>query len=124
MPGDPDHTIYVWLDALSNYLTVSGYPWADLKSQQESPWPAEYHIIGKDIVKFHGLYWPAFLIGADLPLPKKIIAHSHWTTHGEKMSKSKGNVVNPFGIIQDLGIDAVRYYLLKEGRLVDDSGKK
>ncbi|KAJ3310179.1 Methionine--tRNA ligase, mitochondrial, partial [Gonapodya sp. JEL0774] len=88
VPDDPEHTVYVWLDALANYLTVTGYPAEDSRN---SFWPADIHVVGKDIVKFHCIYWPAFLIAAGLPLPKQIVAHGHWTVERTKMSKSKGN---------------------------------
>ncbi|EPZ31324.1 Methionyl/Leucyl tRNA synthetase domain-containing protein [Rozella allomycis CSF55] len=115
VPGDPDQTIYVWLDALINYLTVSGYP-----NEERLHWPPT-HVIGKDISKFHCIYWPAFLLSAGLSLPKKIIIHSHWTMNGRKMSKSDGNVINPFNVIDAFGVDALRYFLLKEGYLRRDS---
>ncbi|KAI1285903.1 Methionine--tRNA ligase, mitochondrial [Halotydeus destructor] len=109
VPGDETQTIYVWLDALVNYLTVTGYP------NPSHDWPFDCHVVGKDIIKFHAIYWPAFLMAADLPLPKKIICHSHWTVDDLKMSKSRGNVVNPFDMRTQYGDEALRYYLLREG---------
>jgi len=98
---------------------VAGYPWKDTKNDL---WPADFHIVGKDIVKFHAIYWPAFLLAAGLPPPKTVIAHGHWTYGGEKMSKSKGNVVDPFEAITKYGADPLRYYLLRYGSFVDDGG--
>jgi methionyl-tRNA synthetase len=119
VPGDEAHTIYVWFDALLNYLTVAGYPW-DSKSPTNSFFPPDYHIIGKDILKFHAVYWPAFLLAGDIALPKTIVTHAHWTVNATKMSKSLGNVVDPFQILDDYGVDPVRYFLLREGPLNDD----
>uniref|UniRef100_A0A673CBX0 Methionine--tRNA ligase, mitochondrial n=1 Tax=Sphaeramia orbicularis TaxID=375764 RepID=A0A673CBX0_9TELE len=110
VPGDPEQTIYVWLDALVNYLTVAGYP--DEHSQW---WNVAHHIIGKDILKFHAIYWPAFLLGAGLPLPQTIHVHSHWTVGGKKMSKSLGNVVDPLERSQMFTTDGMRYFLLRQG---------
>ncbi|KAN0066055.1 methionyl-tRNA synthetase [Thecaphora frezii] len=118
VPDDPDHSIYVWVDALTNYLTVTGYPWADVAAPSESgprAWPADVHVVGKDIIRFHAIYWPAFLLGAGLPLPKTILAHSHWTMNKSKMSKSKGNVANPFDAIKLFGLDAIRFFLMRVG---------
>nr|CCA24532.1 unnamed protein product [Albugo laibachii Nc14] len=121
VPDDSQHCIYVWLDALTNYLTCAGYPDAE---KLDRVWPPDYHIVGKDILKFHAIYWPAFLMAAGLPLPKRIVAHAHWTVKDIKMSKSLGNVVNPFEIIKKYGTDAVRYYLLREGVLGSDGDFK
>ncbi|CCI47138.1 unnamed protein product [Albugo candida] len=118
---DPQHCIYVWLDALTNYLTCAGYP--NLEDLNRV-WPPDYHIVGKDILKFHAIYWPAFLMAAGLPLPKRIVAHAHWTVQDVKMSKSLGNIVNPFEVIEKYGTDAVRYYLLREGVLGSDGDFK
>ncbi|DAZ97959.1 TPA: hypothetical protein N0F65_006384 [Lagenidium giganteum] len=115
VPGDGRHCVYVWLDALTNYLTVAGYP-----QDPSSAWPADYHIVGKDIIKFHAIYWPAFLMAAGLKLPKKIVAHAHWTVGNVKMSKSLGNVIDPRQTIEKYGADSVRYFLLREGVLNDD----
>ena len=119
VPDDHLHTIYVWFDALINYLTVSGYPW-DQNNQRKSIFPPDYHIIGKDILRFHAIYWPAFLLATRLPLPKTIVAHAHWTVNSTKMSKSLGNVIDPFLILQEYGVDPVRYFLLRDGPLNDD----
>jgi methionyl-tRNA synthetase len=117
VPNDPKHVIYVWLDALTNYLTVTGFP---NDPKWKSIWPADYHVIGKDILKFHCIYWPAFLMAANMPLPTKIVAHAHWTINREKMSKSKGNVIAPDTIIEKYGLETVRYFLLREGGLLND----
>lgn len=111
VPNDEDHTIYVWLDALTNYLTVAGWPHAST----EAAWPADLHVIGKDIIRFHIIYWPAFLMAADLPLPKTVLAHAHWTMDHFKMSKSRGNVVDPVLSMKLFGADAMRYYLMRIG---------
>lgn len=116
VPQDPQQTIYVWLDALTNYLTVSGYP----KTQQQHL-PELFHLIGKDILKFHAIYWPAFLLAAGLELPKTIRVHGHWLVNNMKMSKSIGNVVDPVKLLQTYGCDGVRYFLLRDGELDDDS---
>jgi methionyl-tRNA synthetase len=115
VPDDDRHCVYVWLDALTNYLTCAGYP-----GETAQYWPADYHIVGKDIIKFHAIYWPAFLMAAGLPLPKKIVAHAHWTVDNVKMSKSLGNVVDPHAAIETYGADFIRYFLLREGVLNDD----
>jgi methionyl-tRNA synthetase len=114
VPNDPDHVVYVWLDALTNYLTVSGYP---LKTQG---WPATLHVVGKDILKFHAIYWPAFLMAAGLPLPKQILSHGHWLIQNQKMSKSSGNGVDPFLLIDHYGIDPIRYFLIRDGGITID----
>jgi methionyl-tRNA synthetase len=94
VPGDPDHVMYVWLDALTNYITAVGYP--DVDSEDfRTYWPADLHLVGKDIVRFHAVYWPAFLMAADLPLPRRVFAHGWWTVEGQKMSKSLRNAVDP-----------------------------
>ncbi|KAG7224792.1 hypothetical protein INR49_013505 [Caranx melampygus] len=110
VPGDPEQTIYVWLDALVNYLTVAGYP-----DNHDRWWNVAHHVIGKDILKFHAIYWPAFLLGAGLPLPQTIHVHSHWTAGGKKMSKSLGNVVDPLQRSQMFTTDGMRYFLLRQG---------
>ncbi|KAJ1302733.1 hypothetical protein OPQ81_003046 [Rhizoctonia solani] len=131
VPGDQEHTIYVWLDALVNYLTVAGYP------DNTVAWPADISVIGKDIIRFHAIYWPAFLLALDLPPPKTLLTHGHWTKDRQKMSKSRGNVADPFlamGYNQDgtskqrvvvdpeknrgeldIGVDGVRWYMLRAG---------
>ncbi|RUS20369.1 tRNA synthetases class I (M)-domain-containing protein [Endogone sp. FLAS-F59071] len=122
VPGDSDHTIYVWLDALINYMTVTGYPWTEgaQRPAEYGAWPADVHLVGKDIIRFHAIYWPAFLMAADLPLPRQIIAHSHWTMGKQKMSKSRGNVADPFEAMQKYGVDPIRYYLIRDGGITDD----
>ncbi|PWN49843.1 hypothetical protein IE53DRAFT_387914 [Violaceomyces palustris] len=116
VPDDPGHSIYVWVDALTNYLTVSGYPWKeDFGSESNRCWPADVHVVGKDIIRFHAIYWPAFLMACHLPLPKTILAHSHWTMNKSKMSKSKGNVANPFKALELYGVDPVRFFLMRVG---------
>ncbi|MBI5183915.1 MAG: methionine--tRNA ligase [Nitrospinae bacterium] len=112
LPIDPDHVIYVWFDALINYLTGIGY--GDEEEGFKRFWPADIHIIGKDILRFHAVYWPAFLMSADLPLPKRIFSHGWWTVEGKKMSKSFQNVVEPNMLIDEYGADALRYFLLRE----------
>ncbi|KAG1156522.1 hypothetical protein G6F37_007529 [Rhizopus arrhizus] len=120
VPNDPEHSIYVWLDALTNYLTATGYPWTS-DSKLRSTFPPDVQVVGKDIIKFHAIYWPAFLMAAGLPLPKQLLVHAHWTMQKQKMSKSKGNVADPFQVLKRYGIDPVRYYLVRNGGIVDDS---
>lgn len=127
VPGDDEQTIYVWLDALINYLTVTGYPWNNTigvgdEEKTVNAWPADIHVIGKDILRFHAIFWPSFLLAVDLPLPKKILAHSHWTMEKHKMSKSRGNVIDPFALLDNYGVDAIRYYLMRDGGISDDGG--
>ena len=112
VPGDPRHVMYVWFDALTNYLTASGYP--DDVQRNQRYWPADAHLIGKDILRFHAVYWPAFLMAAGLPLPRQVFAHGWWTVDGQKMSKSKGNVVDPWAMAEKYGVDQFRYFLLRE----------
>ena len=109
--NEDKHDMYVWLDALLNYVTALGYGTDD---KNMDIWPASTQIVGKDILRFHAIFWPAFLMSLDLPLPKHIAAHGWWTRDGEKMSKSKGNVVNPKEIADAYGLDAFRYFLLRE----------
>ena len=109
--NDPKHVMYVWLDALMNYVTAIGYGKDDANMDF---WPARIHLIGKDILRFHAIYWPAFLMSLGLPLPKHIAAHGWWTRDGEKMSKSKGNVVNPKEVADAYGLDNFRYFMLRE----------
>jgi methionyl-tRNA synthetase len=111
--NDPKHVVYVWLDALFNYLTALGYGSED-ESLVEKYWPAKLHIVGKDILKFHAVYWPAFLMSIGYELPKKIAAHGWWTRDGEKMSKSKGNVINPKEVADAYGVENFRYFMLRE----------
>jgi methionyl-tRNA synthetase len=111
VPGDEKHVMYVWVDALTNYITAAGYP--DIDAEKWRFWPAT-HIIGKDIVRFHAVYWPAFLMSAGIELPERIFAHGFLFNRGEKMSKSVGNVVDPFALIEHYGLDPVRYFFLRE----------
>ncbi len=113
VPGDPDHVMYVWVDALTNYLTGVGFPDTESALYQRF-WPADLHMIGKDIIRFHAVYWPAFLMSAGIPLPRRVFAHGFLYNRGEKMSKSVGNVVDPVALVQTFGVDAVRYFLLRE----------
>lgn len=113
VPKDPKHVIYVWIDALANYITALGYDTSD-DALFKKFWPADFHLVGKDIVRFHTVYWPTMLMALDLPLPKHIFAHGWWTVEGQKMSKSLGNVVNPFFLIENFGLDPVRYFMLRE----------
>ncbi len=112
VPGNSRHVIYVWFDALTNYITALGYP--EQTDDFTTFWPADAHLIGKDILRFHAVYWPTFLMAAGLPLPKKVFAHGWWTVEGQKMSKSLRNVVEPNMLIDRYGVDAVRYFLLRE----------
>lgn len=113
VPGNSKHVMYVWVDALTNYLTGAGYP--DVSSAAfQARWPAAVHIIGKDIIRFHTVYWPAFLMSAGLPLPKRVHAHGFLFNKGEKMSKSVGNVVDPYDLVDAFGLDTLRYFLLRE----------
>ncbi len=112
VPENPKHVIYVWFDALTNYVTAAGFP--DDKEKFDNIWPADIHLVGKDILRFHAVYWPAFLMAAGLPLPKTVFAHGWWTVEGEKMSKSLGNVVDPYQVAQEFGVDVFRYFLLRE----------
>ena len=112
VPGDKDHVMYVWMDALTNYLSVLDYP--DREGRFSEFWPCNLHVIGKDITRFHTVYWPAFLMAADLPLPKQVFAHGFLTVKGEKMSKSLGNVLDPMVLTDHYGVDALRYFFLRE----------
>ena len=112
VPGNERHVIYVWFDALANYITALGYP--DETGNFGTYWPVDVHLIGKDILRFHAVYWPTFLMAAGLPLPKKVFAHGWWTVEGQKMSKSLQNVVEPNMLIDRYGVDAIRYFLLRE----------
>jgi methionyl-tRNA synthetase len=119
VPNDDSQTIYVWLDALVNYITKAGYPGAAFYNK--GIWPADVHVIGKDIVRFHCIYWPAFLLAADLSPPKQVLTHAHWTLGKQKMSKSTGNVVNPFFALDKYGVDVMRFYLAHDGGINNDS---
>ncbi len=111
VPDDARHVMYVWLDALTNYISAIGYP--DGEAYKKF-WPADVHIIGKDIVRFHAIYWPAFLISAGVPLPKRVFGHGFLQSQGEKMSKSLGNVVSPLDLVDRYGLDQVRYFFMRE----------
>ncbi|KAJ2904039.1 methionyl-tRNA synthetase [Zalerion maritima] len=122
VPGDRNSTVYIWVDALVNYLTKAGYPhWDEEGDMQEGGWPADVHVIGKDIVRFHCVYWPALLMAAGLPLPGQILVHGHWKMGGKKMSKSLGNVVNPFIALQRWDADALRHFMISQGCIKHDS---
>ncbi len=112
VPGDEKHVMYVWVDALTNYITAAGYP--DENADKWRFWPADAHIIGKDIVRFHAVYWPAFLMSAGIELPKRVFGHGFLFNRGEKMSKSLGNVIDPFTMVEHYGLDQVRYFFLRE----------
>lgn len=113
VPGNEKHVMYVWIDALTNYLTAAGYPNTDSEDFKKY-WPADLHMMAKDILRFHAVYWPAFLMAADIAPPKRVFAHGWWTIGGEKMSKSLGNVVAPADLIAKYGVDGARYFLLRE----------
>src|SRR4029453_10854007 len=113
VPWDPSHVFYVWFDALLNYYTALGFA-RDGEDLTEQFWPATYHVIGKDILRFHTVFWPALLMAADLPVPQHVFVHGYLLLDGEKMSKSLGNVLDPFEIIDRYGTDALRYYLLRD----------
>jgi methionyl-tRNA synthetase len=112
VPGEPEHVMYVWVDALTNYITGVGFP--DEGDKDWHYWPADVHIIGKDIIRFHAVYWPAFLMSAGIPVQKRVYAHGFLFNRGEKMSKSVGNVVDPFNLANQYGVDQTRYFFLRE----------
>ena len=112
VPEDEAHVMYVWLDALTNYLTALN--WHEGDAVYERYWPCDIHMVGKDILRFHAVYWPAFLMAAELPLPARVFAHGWWTNEGEKISKSIGNVIDPVTLIDEFGLDQTRYFLLRE----------
>jgi methionyl-tRNA synthetase len=113
VPGDDRHVMYVWLDALTNYITAVGFPDTGC-TDYETFWPADLHMVGKDILRFHAVYWPAFLMAADLAPPRRVFAHGWWTNEGQKISKSLGNVIDPHEIVTRYGLDPVRYFMLRE----------
>ncbi len=113
VPDDPDHVMYVWIDALTNYITAVGYPDAG-SAQFRRYWPADLHMVGKDILRFHAVYWPAFLMAAGIAPPKRVYAHGWWTSEGRKISKSLGNVIDPLALVDQYGLDQVRYFMLRE----------
>jgi methionyl-tRNA synthetase len=112
VPGDPKHIMYVWLDALTNYITECGYP--DTNGPLWKYWPADLHMVGKDIIRFHCVFWPAFLMAAGIAPPQRVFAHGWWTNEGQKISKSLGNVIDPVELVNTYGLDPVRYFLLRE----------
>jgi len=113
VPNESRHVMYVWLDALTNYISALGYP--DIESEKfKDFWPSAVHVMGKDIIRFHAVYWPAFLMAAGVAPPKKVFAHGWWTNEGQKISKSLGNVIDPYELIADYGLDQMRYFLLRE----------
>jgi len=112
VPKDSAHVMYVWLDALTNYITA--LDWDEGAEAFEKYWPADLHMVGKDILRFHAVYWPAFLMAAELPLPKRVFAHGWWTNEGEKISKSLGNVIDPLKLVEEYGLDQTRYFLMRE----------
>ncbi|MEH2501395.1 methionyl-tRNA synthetase [Bradyrhizobium sp. AZCC 1578] len=112
VPNDPEHVMYVWVDALTNYITGVGFP--DENDPNWRYWPADVHVIGKDIIRFHAVYWPAFLMSAGIPVQKRVYAHGFLFSRGEKMSKSVGNVVDPFNLADQYGVDQMRYFFLRE----------
>jgi len=120
VPGNAKHVMYVWLDALTNYITAVGYP--DTQSEMyKKYWPADVHVVGKDILRFHAIYWPAFLMAAGLEPPKRIFAHGWWTNEGQKISKSLGNTIDPNDMIKTYGLDQTRYFMLREVPFGNDS---
>ncbi len=118
VPGDPKHVMYVWVDALTNYITATGFP--DATAPRAKFWPADAHVIGKDITRFHAIYWPAFLMSAGLPVPRQVVVHGFLFNRGEKMSKSVGNVVSPASLVASYGLDPVRYFFLREAPFGQD----
>jgi methionyl-tRNA synthetase len=112
VPDDPEHVMYVWVDALVNYITALGFP--DETAPRWGFWPVDLHLLAKEIVRFHAVFWPAFLMAAGLPAPKRVFAHGWWTVEGDKMSKSIGNVIDPRSLVEEFGLDPVRYFLLRE----------
>jgi methionyl-tRNA synthetase len=112
VPGDEKHVIYVWIDALTNYISALGYP--DRSDDFNRYWPADYHLVGKDILRFHTVYWPTMLLSIGVELPKSVFAHGWWTVEGQKMSKSLGNAIDPYWLADKFGVDPIRYFLLRE----------
>jgi methionyl-tRNA synthetase len=113
LPDDPEQVLYVWVDALLNYITAIGY--GDDRETFERYWPADVHLMAKEIIRFHCLYWPAMLMAVDLPVPRLVFAHGWLTKDGQKLSKTTGNIIDPFDLVQRFGSDAVRYFFLREG---------
>jgi len=119
VPDDDKHIMYVWLDALTNYLSAIGYPDED-SSEFKDYWPCSVHVVGKDILRFHAVYWPAFLMAAELPMPERVFAHGWWTNEGEKISKSLGNVIDPVELVNEFGLDQVRFFLMRQVQFGND----
>src|SRR5262249_36491372 len=117
--GDDKHVMYVWLDALNNYQTAVGYPETE-KEPYTTFWPADLHMVGKDIIRFHTVYWPAFLMAAGLKPPKRVFAHGWWTNEGQKISKSLGNVIDPYELIKTYGLHQMRHFVLRAGPFGND----
>ena len=113
VPDAPGHIMYVWIDALTNYITAAGFPEDGEGSRFSELWPAT-HVVGKDILRFHGVYWPAFLMAAGIEVPKRVFAHGWWTNEGKKISKSVGNIIDPLELVDTYGVDAIRYFMLRE----------
>lgn len=120
VPNDPAHVMYVWMDALTNYITALGYPDTD-DDKYKKFWPADLHMVGKDILRFHAIYWPAFLLAAGLEPPKRVFAHGWWTNEGQKISKSLGNTIDPNELIKTYGLDQTRYFMMREVPFGNDS---
>jgi methionyl-tRNA synthetase len=120
VPNDPEHVMYVWIDALTNYISALGYPNDDPQSDFATFWPAALHVVGKDILRFHAIYWPAMLMAADLPLPRRLFAHGWWTKDGQKISKSLGNVIDPVELCEKYGVDSTRFFLMSEVNFGND----
>jgi methionyl-tRNA synthetase len=116
VPGNPKHVMYVWIDALTNYITALGYPdeGGEMATFWSKPNPAALHVVGKDIIRFHCVYWPAFLMAANLPLPRRVFAHGWWTVEGQKMSKSLGNAIDPNMLVEKYGLDQLRFFMMRE----------
>lgn len=112
VPDDDDHVMYVWIDALANYISAIGYPHNEENFKKY--WPANLHVVGKDILRFHAVYWPAFLMAAEIPVPQRLFAHGWWTKDGEKISKSLGNVIDPLELVEKYGVDQTRFFLMSE----------
>lgn len=114
VPTNPEHIMYVWLDALTNYMTAVGFGDPEKSETFKKYWPADLHVVGKDILRFHAVYWPAFLLAAGITPPKRVYAHGWWTNEGQKISKSLGNAINPYDLIDEYGLDQVRYFMVRE----------
>lgn len=120
VPGDDDHVMYVWIDALTNYISALGYPNREKDFNFAKFWPAALHLVGKDILRFHAVYWPAMLMAAELPVPKRLYAHGWWTKDGQKISKSIGNVIDPQELVEKYGVDQTRFFLMSEVKFGSD----